>query len=530
MSRAATQTAPATHPAVAAALAECRRAFWAVALFSGVVNLLMLAGPLYMLQIYDRVLASRSVPTLVALSIFLVGAYAFQGVLDLIRSRVVVRSAALLDRNLATTVHGAVRAARRCRAGTPAEAAQPVRDLDQIRAFLMSAGPTAIVDLPWIPVFLLICFVIHPWLGCVSLAGGLLLLAVTIQTERASRALARPLVQDASTRAAMVEADRRNSETIVAMGMAGTLAQRWNAINSRYLETVGRSTDVVGSYGSLTKVLRLLLQSLILGVGAYLVIKQELTAGGMIAASIMMGRALAPIETAIANWRGFVGARESIRRLSQALARVQWKRMATELPAPAGSLDAEHVTISAPGTDKLIVNNVSFRLAAGEALGIIGPSGSGKTSLVRGLVGIWPLTRGAVRLDGATLDQWDPELLGRHIGYVSQAVELFDGTISENIARMASKPDDALVLAAAQAAGAHEMILRLPSGYDTRIGEGGSGPLGRPAAAHRARPRALRQSVPRRARRAGLQSRHRGRGRAAKGASAISRRAARLSC
>ena len=473
MSRAAIPATSTTHPQVAAALAECRRAFWGVALFSGVVNVLMLAGPLYMLQIYDRVLASRSVPTLIALSVFLVGAYAFQGVLDMIRSRVVVRSAALLDRNLATTVHGAVlRLSLQSR--NPAEAAQPVRDLDQIRSFLMSAGPTAIVDLPWIPIFLLICFVIHPWLGVVSLAGGLLLLAVTIQTERASRALSRPLVQDASTRAAMVESDRRNSETIVAMGMAGTVARRWNEINNRYLEAVGRSTDIIGSYGSLTKVLRLLLQSIILGVGAYLVIKQELTAGAMIAASIMMGRALAPIETAIANWRGFIGARTSIKRLSQSLARVQVNRTATELPPPSRSITAEHVTISAPGSDKLIVANVGFQLVAGEALGIIGPSGSGKTSLVRGLVGIWPLTRGAVRLDGATLDQWDPEQLGRHIGYVSQAVDLFDGTISENIARMAVKPDDSLVLAAAQAAGVHEMILRLPSGYDTRIGEGGA--------------------------------------------------------
>jgi ATP-binding cassette subfamily C protein len=461
-----------THPDLAAALRDCRREFASVALFSGFVNLLMLAGPLYMLQIYDRVLSSKSVPTLVALSIFLVGAYAFQGALDVLRARVVVRAAALLDQRLALTVHGAVirLAITNRHAGS---GPRPVRDLDQIRTFLTGAGPIAIVDLPWIPIFLAICFLIHPWLGFVATGGGILLFATTLQTERASRAPARLAAQDAGMRSVMVEAGRHSGETILAMGMSAALAQRWSEINNRYIRAVGRMSDVASSYGSVSKVLRLLLQSAILGLGAYLVLRQELTAGAMIAASIMMGRALAPIETAIVNWRAFVAARQSITRLSDALARAQPKAATTALPKPSRSLDVEQVAVIAPGSAAPIVANVRFGLKAGEALGVIGPSGAGKTSLVRTLVGIWRPAKGTVRLDGAALDQWDQEVLGRHIGLVAQTVELFDGSIAENIARMSIAPDADAVLRAAQAAGAHDMILRLPAGYDTRVGEGG---------------------------------------------------------
>ena len=461
------------HPAVAAALTDCRRAFWSVAIFSGLVNLLMLAGPLYMLQVYDRVLASQSIPTLIALSLLLAGAYGFQAILDLVRSRVVVRAAGLLDRHLGGTVHGAVmRLALVTR--EPGDAHQPVRDLDQIRSFLTSPGPIAIVDLPWMPVFLCICFLLHPVLGLLSVGGALVLTATTFLTERASREPSRELMRGAGQRSSSIEAARRNSETVTAMGLGDTLSKRWLALNESYLSAVERSSDVVSSFGSLSKVFRLLMQSAVLGVGAYLVIRQQLTPGGMIAASIMMSRALAPIETAIANWRGFIAARDSVRRLSETLARLGPVPERTELPKPHRSLDVEDVAAIAPEGTRPIIANVRFKLTAGDVLGIIGPSGSGKTSLVRVLVGIWRPGRGAVRMDGASMDQWTPEMRGPYVGYLSQNVDLFDGTVAENIARMLPDPDPDKVIAASQAAGAHDMILRLPNGYDSRIGDAGT--------------------------------------------------------
>ena len=457
-------------PELAAALKKCRRAFISVALFSGVVNMLMLAGPLYMLQVYDRVLASRSVPTLIALSVFLVLAYLVQGGLDLIRSRLVVRIASLLDLRLGRAVYDAmIRLANQNRSA--ADAHQPLRDLDQIRAFLASPGPIAIVDLPWAPIFLAICFLIHPWLGAAALAGAVVLLALTILTGWRSREPALAMSRSAGARAAAAELARRSSETIIAMGMGNTLAERWQRVNDRYLAASTRASDVTGSFGSASRVTRMLLQSAMLGMGAYLVIQQELSAGAMIAASIMMGRALAPIEVAIANWRSLTAARQSLLRLFDILRGLPAHPARTRLAKPVHRLDVEHVAVSAPSSNSAIVVGVRFALAAGEALAIVGPSGAGKTSLVRTLIGVWTPIRGKIRLDGAALDQWDEEALGCYIGYVAQNVEFFDGTIAENIARMSLLPDGDAVLAAGRAAGAHDMILRLPAGYDTQIGE-----------------------------------------------------------
>jgi ATP-binding cassette subfamily C protein len=355
-----------------------------------------------------------------------------------------------------------------------AEPHQPIRDLDTIRTFLTGAGPIALVDLPWMPVFLFICYLIHPLVGLASLAGAILLLIVTFWTDRASREPSQELTRGAGLRQAAAEATRRNSETITALGLRKVLAGRWTSLNERYLTAIERSSDVASSYGSLSKVLRMVLQSGILGLGAYLVIRQEMTAGAMIAASIMMSRALAPVETAIANWRAFVAGRTSISRLSYTLAHLDSPAPLTALPKPHRSIEAERVAVAAPQAQRAQVQNVNFRVAAGEVLGVIGPSGSGKTSLIRVLLGIWRPARGTVRIDGAALEHWSPENLGPHIGYVSQMIELFDGTVAENIARMTSQPDADAVVRAAQAAGAHDLILQLQQGYDTPIGDGGA--------------------------------------------------------
>jgi PrtD family type I secretion system ABC transporter len=461
-----------TDPSVSAALGDFRRTFWSVAAFSAVVNILMFASPLYMMQVYDRVLSGRSIPTLVGLTIILVGVLSFQALVELIRSRIVVRAAGLLDRRLADPVHRAMMQLAVSRRA-PGEAQQPVRDLDQIRSFLTGTGPVAIVDLPLVPVFLVMCGLVHYQLGIVASIGAIALTAVTFLTERASRVHSRKLTAETGIRSAMLEGNRQNNESAAAMGMGAALAGRWTALNDRYAATMRKSSDVIGGFGSFSKALRLLLQSAMLGLGAYLVIRQEMTAGAMIAASTIMSRGLAPIELAIANWRGFVGARDSIRRLSETLSRLVVKDNVTELPRPSRSLEVA-LSVAAPDGRSLLVKSAEFKLVAGEVLGIIGPSGSGKTSLARALVGVWPAVRGTIRLDGATLDQWGSEALGRHIGYVSQTSELFDGTIAENIARMSATDDSAAILAAAQLAGAHDMIVRLPAGYDTRIGEGGA--------------------------------------------------------
>ena len=441
-------------------------------MFSSVVNMLMLAGPLYMLQVYDRVLTSRSVPTLVALSFFLLVAYVFQAALDVVRSRIVVRSARMLDRKLEESVHGAMLHLA-IYSHNKAEAQVPVRDLDQIRAFLTGPGPVAIVDMPWMPIFLVLCFLIHPWLGVVALVGGLLLVAITMLNERASRVPARAAGNDGALRAAMIEADRRNSESVKAMGMGPALAKRWTRINERYIRTQGHASDIVSNFGSVSKVVRMISQSAILGLGAYLVIHQELTAGSMIAASIMMGRALAPVEIAIANWRGFISARQSITRLSTILGRMPAASVATVLPPPVSTLEVDKVAVAAPASQAVIVRDVHFKLSGGDVLGVVGPNGAGKTSLIRTLIGVWKPARGEVRLDGAPFDQFSSEYIGRHIGFASQSAELFEGSIAENIARMHAAPDSEKVLRAARTAGIHDMILHLPNGYDTRIGEGG---------------------------------------------------------
>ena len=458
---------------LAAALGACRRAFVAIALFSGMSNILMLAGALFMLEIYDRVLPSRSVPTLVGLLILVTGLYGAQGLIDMIRSRILVRVGLSLDETLSLRVYDAI-VRLPLKAGAKGDGTQPIRDLDAVRGFLSGSGPVAFFDLPWMPVYLAICFLFHTYLGLTALGGAIVLITLTVITEVKTRRPTRSATQFAVARNALLEASRRNAEAITAMGMAGRISKHWNDLNRNFIASSGRASDVGGGLGAFSKVLRMLLQSTLLAVGAYLVIEQESTAGIMIAASILGSRALAPVDLAIANWRGFVGARQSWQRLSRLLGHLPPTAEPMALKPPARTLVVQNAAVAPPGQHRIVCQDVNFTLAAGKALGVIGPTASGKSSLARMLVGVWAPARGTVRLDGATLDQWSPEALGRHIGYVPQDVELFNGTVAQNIARFEDPPDADAVIAAAHAAGVHDLIINLPDGYETVVGEQGS--------------------------------------------------------
>jgi len=427
---------------LAAALGACRRAFIAIGLFSGMSNILMLSGALFMLEIYDRVLPSRSVGH-------------------------------SLDDSMSLRVYDAI-VRLPLKVGSKGDGTQPIRDLDTVRGFLSGSGPVAFFDLPWMPVYLAICFVFHTYIGLTALLGAVILITLAVLTEVKTRHPMRSAAQFAVARNALLEASRRNAEAITAMGMTGRISQRWHDLNRNYVAASGRASDVGGGLGAFSKVLRLLLQSTILAVGAWLVIHQESTPGIIIAGSILGARALAPVDLAIANWRGFVGARQSWHRLSRLLGHLPTASEPMPLKPPARSLLVQNAAVVPPGHQKVVCQDINFTLTAGKALGVIGPTASGKSSLARMLVGVWATARGTVRLDGATLDQWSPEALGRHIGYVPQDVELFNGTVAQNISRFDDPPDADAVIAAAQAAGVHDLIIGLPEGYETIVGEQGS--------------------------------------------------------
>ena len=471
----------ARSPEVRRAFVACRRWFGGVAVFSALVNILYLTGSLYMLQVYDRVLTSRSVPTLVALSAIVLAAFLLQGVLDGLRTRMLARIGARFDELLAPRVYQVV-AELPLKGVRGSEVVAPVRDLDQVRGFLSGLGPTALFDMPFMPIFLIVTFLLHPWLGWLTVCGAVVIIGLTLQTERRSQPPARALAEVSGHRHNLVETTRRNAEVVGALGMRPAFLARYSAISERHVAETLKASDVVSGIGAFAKVFRLILQSASLGLGAYLAIKGEISAGVIIAASILTSRALAPIETAVSHWKGFVAARQSYRRLERSLALVPADEQRLPLPAPVRHLVADDLVVGPPGQPKPVLTGVALRLAAGDAIGIIGPTGSGKSTLARALVGVWPSHKGTVRLDGAALDQWGDQL-GRHVGYLPQDVELFDGTVAENIARFAPRPDSEAVIAAARAAAAHDLILELPRGYDTRIGEAGAANAGLFAAA-----------------------------------------------
>lgn len=445
-----------------------------IGIFSGLINLLMLAGPLYMLQVFDRVLSSRSLQTLLGLSLLLLAAYALLGFLEAIRLRLLARIGARFDEQVSPTAFAAAQKLPLL-GFKPEQALQPVRDLDLVRAFLASLGPTALLDMPWLPLFLAGAFILHPWLGWLVVAGGLVILLLTFLTEVKSREASKAQLASAGARQALAEASRRNAEALTAMGMAPSFQRKWRDLNQRHVRDWLAGSDATSGIGAFAKVFRMVLQSAVLGLGAHLAMRGEISGGAMIAASVMTSRALAPIEIAVAHWKGFVAARQALQRLRQLLDSPAFAESdRTSLPAPRQEISASGLVVAAPGRQAPILHGVSLSLKAGQGLGIIGPSASGKSTLVRALVGVWRPLKGEVRLDGAALGHWEQSELGRHIGYLPQDIELFEGTVAENIARFDPDARDEAIVAAAQAAGAHELILRLEQGYDARIGEAGT--------------------------------------------------------
>jgi PrtD family type I secretion system ABC transporter len=455
------------------ALRACRGAFIGVFLMSCIINLLYLTGSIFMLEVYDRVLPSRSVPTLVGLVVIAAGLYMAQGFLDLLRGRILGRVGTALDEALNARVFDIV-VRLPLVAGGRSEGLQPLRDLDNVRAFLGSMGPGAFFDLPWLPFYLAICFAFHVMIGLTALVGAFFLVGLTLITEYMSRQPAREAMTLAARRNDLAAASRRNAEVLVAMGMASRLNRRWNEANEKYLTGNQNASDVSGGLGAVSKVMRMMLQSAVLGVGAYLVIHQEATAGIIIAGSILSARALAPVDLAIAHWKGFVAARQSWHRLNTLLEKMPERPPQTQLQNPSSRLSVESVVVAAPGDQRVIISDVTFALEAGMGLGVIGPSGSGKSSLIRALVGVWQPFRGKVRIDGAALDQWSSDVLGQFIGYLPQDVELFGGSVAQNICRFDPDAKSDKIIAAAKEAGVHDMIIKMRDGYNTQVGEQGT--------------------------------------------------------
>jgi ATP-binding cassette subfamily C protein len=458
---------------LAAARAASRKAVLAAFLFSALVNVLMLTAPLYMLQVYDRVLVSRSEETLLALSLLMGFLFLIMGILDHARGRIMTRVGARLQAQLDPRVLSA--AFRRLTVApqdTAALAAQ--RDLDAVARFWASPVLLAIFDAPWAPLFAAAIFIFHPWLGYLALGGGLVIVGLSWLNQRATDMplQAANLAAQAADRQA--ENLKSESELIQALGMGSAAFARLRLRRDRSLDAGIVASDASGRYSVMIKTFRLFLQSAMLGLAAWLVLRQELSAGAMIASSILMGRALQPVEQAVGQWPVVTRARQATARLAGLLASTPQLPPRTELPRPKAVLDVQGLTVVPPGGSAPVVRGLSFKLPAGQALGVIGPSGSGKSSLARALTGVWRSAAGRIRLDGATLDQYDPDLLGSYIGYLPQRVTLFDGTIAENIARLQADADPARIVAAARAAAAHEMILKLPDGYDTQVATMGS--------------------------------------------------------
>ncbi len=463
---------PSALPApIRSALGEIRIALIAVASASFIVNLLMLVGPLFMLQVYDRVLPSRSLSTLVGLLLIAVMLLLIQAAVDVMRSRLLARMGEGFDQSLRASVLDCVQHQALTRPG--ADGLQNIRDLDTMRGFMSGSGLIAACDLPWTPLYILVCTLFHPWMGAAVAVGAIMLGVITWASETFSRHPTQALVGLASARRNISETVFSHAEVVHALGMKRRMGELWSERTDAFLDGQRVTSDLTGGFGSASRFMRMILQSGVLALGAWLVINQQATPGVMLAATILSIRALAPIELAIANWRGFIAARASFERLSDALASLPPKKAPVDLPKPTRQLRVNSVSLTVPRAEALVLHDVSFALQAGSAVAVVGPSGSGKSTLARALVGITPPVRGVIRIDGAALAQWDQLALGAAIGFLPQDVALFRGTVAQNISRFSAQLDAERLLAAAQQAGVHDMILRLPNGYETEVGEGG---------------------------------------------------------
>jgi PrtD family type I secretion system ABC transporter len=436
------------------------RPFFAyAALFSLAINLLLLAPPLYMLQVFDRVISSRSEETLIALTAVTVGAIGLMAFLDALRARLLSAAGIALDRRLGPRVLDGLLSRL-----SGADFVHGLRDVNTLRGFLTGSGVLALMDAPWLPFFLLIIFLFHPLMGGIALAGALCMWLLAFLNERFARGPLERMQSEGRRAGRFVDMGSRNAEVIAALGMMPAVTQRWARLNDSVLAEQRRASAIGGRFSGLTKFARQFIQMAMLAAGAWLVLDAHVTAGVRIAATILLGRALAPVEMLVAGWRSLVEARSAWRRLAELLAAHPPAEPGTELPVPHGRIDVENASLK-------VLKRASFTLRAGEALGVIGPSASGKSTLARLIVGVWKPAGGVVRLDGADVAAWPRAQLGPLIGYLPQDVELFAGTVAENIARLEA-PDSAEVIRAAQRAHVHEMILRLPKGYDTEVTDG----------------------------------------------------------
>ncbi|KZL16362.1 type I secretion system permease/ATPase [Pseudovibrio sp. Ad26] len=461
-----------TESVITNAFRSLRSALLGIGGVSMLLNILMLTGPLFMLQVYDRVLASGSVPTLVVLATLVGVLFIFYGILETLRSRVLSRLGQRVDAQL-SGVSYEISTSLPLILGPKGAKMRPVQDLDQVRSFLSGPGPAAIFDLPWMPLYFGIVYLFHPYLGMLAIGGALVICALVGVNEFTSRKPSSEAASETNRRSAIVEASRSNAEVIQAMGMMETMKNRWHKGNDAYLVKQRKAGDRAAFFATAVKTFRFILQSAMLGMGAWLVIQQEVTSGVMIASSIMSSRALAPVEQAVSQWKGFLAARQGLARLRKVIENKDDTGQVMELPLPHQKIDLDGVACGPVGIRQPIVQGISFTLAAGEGLGVIGKSGSGKSTLSRSIVGITNALTGSIRFDGSELDQWTSERIGEFVGFLPQDIQLFDGTVAENISRFKEdvNPDD--VIEAAKIASIHEFITGLPDGYNTIIGSGG---------------------------------------------------------